>query len=137
MTSIVRAALIALIAAFAIPANAAAQRSRPDSLLLRIDLLERRVAGLEQRVLDLEAVINAQTSRVQPAHATALWRNLANWRRLQRGMSMDQVRALLGEPHRVETIAIATTWYWGDAPETADVVFDDRGRLAAWSEPSQ
>jgi outer membrane protein assembly factor BamE (lipoprotein component of BamABCDE complex) len=136
MTRILRAAVVAVLAASSLPAVAAAQQASTDSLLHRIDLLERRTADLEQRVRELEALIRIEPSPSPPVSASARWRDLQNWRRLRRGMSMDEVRVLLGEPERVNAGAF-TFWHWdsrlGHAGPT--VTFDNRGRVHGWSEP--
>ena len=129
MTAILRATLLAALAASSIPAVATGQGTSTDSLLLRIDLLERRTADLEQRVRELEAVIKSEPSQGQPIPASTRWRDLANWRRLRLGMKMDEVRALLGEPERVDA-GYVTYWRWTDA----NVSFVS-GKLDGWSEP--
>jgi len=134
MTAILRVAILTAMAASCTPAVAAGRQSSADSLLRRIDSLERRAADLEQRVRELETLVKVEPSRDRPVSASANWRDLANWRRLRRGMNMDQVRALLGEPERVDAISIRTTWTWGRYPEYAEVHFDE-GKLAGWSEP--
>lgn len=55
----------------------------------------------------------------------------ANWRQLRTGMSMDEVRALLGEPEHVEG-GTMTYWRWTNA----EVQFY-RGKLDGWSEPKR
>lgn len=129
MTAILRTALLAALVAASTPAVAAGQDTSTASLLRRIELLERANADLEQRVRDLEAVIKGALSQAQPIPASTGWQDLANWRRLRIGMKPDQVRALLGEPERVDA-GFRTYWRWADA----EVYFDD-GRLAGWSEP--
>jgi len=79
----------------------------------------------------LETLVKADSSRNSPVPASANWRDLANWRRLVRGMNMDQVRALLGEPERVEGGPV-TSWYWTNAN-----VYFISGQLSGWSEPHQ
>ena len=129
MTAILRTALLAALAVASIPAVAAGQDTSTASLLRRIELLERANADLEQRVRDLEAVIKSALSQGQPLPASTRWQDLANWRRLRKGMKPDQVRALLGEPERVEG-GDFTYWYWADA----QVVFYS-GKVDRWSEP--
>ena len=64
---------------------------------------------------------------------SAKWRDVQNWRRLRRGMTMDEVRALLGEPERVQALGgVITHWYWDSG---ADVSFDASDKLESWSEP--
>ncbi len=63
----------------------------------------------------------AMTSQVPPGRAA--------WRKLRKGMQMDAVRSILGEPDRVESI-VYTWWYYG----SGRVLFD--GELVnSWSEP--
>ena len=129
MTAILRTALLAALAAASIPALAAGQDTSAAGLLRRIELLERANTDLERRVRELEAVIKSEPSQGQPVPASTRWQDLANWRRLRQGMKPDQVRALLGEPERVEA-GVFTFWRWPGAH-----VYFDSGKLAGWSEP--
>jgi hypothetical protein len=132
MTWILRAALLAVLAAIVVPAVAAAQETTTESLHRRIELLERRSIDLERRVLELEALIMVEPSRSRPAAASLQSQDVQNWRKLRLNMTMDQVRALLGEPERVEVPGPWTLWRWRDA----HVRFDNRsGRVDAWTEP--
>jgi len=131
MTAILRATLLAALAASSLPAVATGQGTSTDSLLRRIDLLERRTADLDQRVLELEALIKTEPARDQSVPASSKWRDLANWRRLRLGMKMDEVRALLGEPERVDA-GYVTYWRWTGA----NVSFIS-GKLEGWSEPQR
>jgi hypothetical protein len=131
MTAILRTALLAALAAASIPAVAAGQDTSTASLLRRIELLERANTDLERRVRELEAVIKSEPSLGRPIQASTRWRDLANWRRLRLGMKMDEVRALLGEPERVDAGPI-TFWRWPDG----HVHFMD-GKVSGWSEPDR
>jgi hypothetical protein len=131
MTAILRAGLLAAFVAASIPALAAGQDTSTASLLRRIELLERANTDLEQRVRELESLIKSAPSQSQPIPSPAKWQDLANWRRLRRGMSMDQVRALLGEPERVDAGYI-TLWRWA----YANVQFANE-KLDGWSEPNR
>jgi hypothetical protein len=133
MTAILRAALCVAFAVSSTPTIAPGQVASTESLAPRIDLLERRVADLERRVRELEALIKVGPAPEQPIPDSRKWQDLANWRRLQRGMTMNEVRALLGEPERVEAL-VWTIWYWNE--REAEVRFDIRsGKVDAWSEP--
>ena len=129
MTAILRTALLAALAAASIPAVAAGQDTSTASLLRRIELLERANTDLERRVRELEAVIKSEPSQGRPLQESTRWRDLANWRRLRLGMKMDEVRALLGEPERVDAGGV-TFWHWANAY----VSFMD-GKVYGWSEP--
>ena len=133
MTAILRAALLAAFAAASIPAVATGQDTSTASLLRRIELLERANTDLARRVSDLEALIKSVPSQSQPIPSANKWQSLANWRQLRRGMSMDKVRALLGEPERVMAIIGRVYWYWPGC----QVQFDSDAKLDGWSEPSR
>ena len=134
MTGILRATLLAALVSFSIPAVAVAQKASVDSLLRRIDLLERTTTDLERRVRELEALIRSEPSRDLSVPASPKWQDLQNWRRLRLQMTMDEVRALLGEPERVDANQFRTGWYW-DHP-FANASFDSRsGKLESLSEP--
>ncbi len=126
MTAIFRAALVAAFTAASIPTVAVGQNVSADSLLRRIDSLQRRTADLERRVSELEALI-----RVEPSGSRAVPTSLANWRRLRRGMKMDEVRKLLGEPESVDA-GYLTIWHYPGAR----VTFVDE-KVDGWSEPRQ
>jgi hypothetical protein len=137
MPGILRATLLAAVAAFLIPVAAAAQEASVDSLLRRIDVLERQTIDLERRVRELEAMIMVEPSGLRPAAVSLQSRDIQNWRRLRLNMTMDQVRALLGEPERVEVLGPFTSWLWSSLGG-ANVRFDNRsGKVDAWSEPRQ
>jgi len=129
MTVISRAALFAALTTASAPAVAAAQNTRADTLLRQIDLLERRTTELERRVRELEALIKVEPSPDRRASTSPNWRDVQNWRRLRIGMTTDEVRALLGDPERVEGGPL-TYWYWTDAR-----VYFIASKLEGWSEP--
>ena len=132
MTAILRAALFAASTAVSVPAVAVGQSTFSDSLRRQVVLLERRTTDLEQRVLELEALIKVERPRDRRSSTSPNWRDVQNWRRLRQGMTEDEVRALLGEPDRVQAGGV-TFWYWTDA---ANVYFIS-GKLEGWSEPSR
>ena len=138
MTGILRATLLAALVSSSLPAVAVAQNASADSLLRRIEFLERTTTDLERRVLELEARVRSEPAREWSAPASSKSRDIQNWRRLRRGMTMDQVRTLLGEPERVDAMgALSTIWRW-DSLGIAHVSFDGRSnKLESWSEPSR
>jgi hypothetical protein len=133
MTAIFRVALLTVFAAASIPAVAAAQGTPTDSLNRRVVLLERKVASLEQRVRELEARIPVEQPPSRGVPASPNSRDVANWRRLQRGMTTDAVRAILGEPESVIVTDDITLWYY---PDHANVSFSS-GKVDGWSEPAR
>lgn len=69
--------------------------------------------------------------------------DIAKWRQLSKGMSRSQVRAILGEPRRVEAISgYFEKWGYGLDATTAYVTFgtsnrfpDTLDKLEGWQEP--
>jgi SmpA / OmlA family len=55
-----------------------------------------------------------QSSNEPPAEKANLDR--ATWRKLAKGMTQDQVRAVMGEPTKVETEGDATCWHYQAGP---------------------
>jgi hypothetical protein len=128
MTAILRVALLTALATVSIPAVAPAQGPAVDSLNRRVVLLERNVASLELRVLELEALIKNMPSQVQPVAASSKGQDLANWRRLSRGMTMAAVRGLLG------VMAFPSLTIWGYTGAAA-VTFSSDNEVQGWLEP--
>jgi TonB family protein len=129
MTAKLRIALLVALAAASIPAVATGQDTSTASLLRRIELLESSNADLERRIRELESLIKSEPSHGRPI-TTPTRGELVNWRQLRRGMTMDEVRDLLGEPERVEGGPV-TTWRWANS----SVYFIINDELAGWSEP--
>jgi hypothetical protein len=117
-----------------VPAAAAGQDARADSLARQIGVLERRVADLERRIRELETIIAREPSEARPTAITGDPRDRQNWRQLRNGMTMDQVRALLGEPERVDNFVVVTVWRW-TSMRGGNVSFDRTGKVEGWSEP--
>jgi outer membrane protein assembly factor BamE (lipoprotein component of BamABCDE complex) len=85
--------------------------------------VEKRLDNLERRVQALE---NA-SQQTKPAPAPTL----SAWRQLSKHMSRDQVRALLGEPERIDAGPFFDNWQWKSG---GSATFSDQG-LIGWSEP--
>lgn len=132
MTAPFRVALLAGLVATCVPTVAVAQNALVDSLRRRVDSLERRTSALEGRVSALEALVGAQIPTSQPVPAPAGSQALANWRRLDRGMTMDQVRKLLGEPTSVGATGQLTMWSYPDYAQVTLV----SAKVNGWSEPT-
>lgn len=99
-----------------------------------MEQLERRAADLEARIGDLEQSRTTAKTQARFGPVSANWRDIQNWRQLRLKMTMDQVRALLGEPERVEVLGPFTIWRWESAH--ASVTFaNERDKLESWSEP--
>jgi outer membrane protein assembly factor BamE (lipoprotein component of BamABCDE complex) len=55
----------------------------------------------------------------------------SQWRKLQRHMSRDDVKKLLGEPDRISVSRFFESWYYS----SGSVTFDGKGHVDFWSEP--
>ena len=63
------------------------------------------------------------------------WKNRAQWRKLRIGMTMDQVRQILGEPPKVNVRSYSIIWYYPSALG-GNVDFNTSTRkVDGWSEP--
>jgi len=110
----------------------------------RIAQLEKQVQELKLRLTNLESqrgtaehppqhkatASNREASR--PAASKTDQKLLAKWQRLERGMSPDGVRAILGEPLKIQTNTAFTYW---DYANKGSVTFS-HGRLNGWIEPN-
>lgn len=93
----------------------------------RITELENRIKALENFYLIFEESQDVQAGTVEG------WQNKKNWRRLETGMTKDQVQSILGKP--IKTIkGVRTLWYYPNIYR-GYVSFDENGRLIVWSEP--
>jgi hypothetical protein len=129
--------LILFVFFIAAAGQARAQQAKIEELERRVEKLEQLVGQLQRRVADLEGQIQARQQRGQPVVAKGNWREIGSWRRLRRGMTMEQVTEILGEPEKVDAGPVLIYWYWG-YPGGANVNFEaDTGRLDGWSEPSR
>ena len=105
------------------------------SLEERIRELERRVGQLEQQIQQQPASGGLSHKEI-PARAAA-WRNIENWRALRRGMTEDDVRSILGKPHKVDAGSFLILWYY-DYPGGGSVRFStSNSLLEAWTEPAK
>jgi outer membrane protein assembly factor BamE (lipoprotein component of BamABCDE complex) len=98
--------------------------------------LDERVRELERRVEQLEKQqAPSTTSSVAPKPTTGQtdgWKKKENWRTLKQGMSDNDVRALLGEPDKVNTFSTFKVWLY---PDYGQVQFDNRSVVEGWAEP--
>lgn len=129
MKSMYRSVVMCALLAASTPMLAAAQDVSNASLISRIEQLEKTNANLERRLSEVEKLLKKTPASAQTVAGSSKSRDVANWRRLRVGMSMDEVRELLGEPERIEGGGVAT-WHWTDA----NVVFLSE-KVAQWSEP--
>lgn len=96
----------------------------------RIDRLEQEIKDLTIRVLELETILqlNSSESKIEPSDYP--WKSQANWRTLSTGMSKTEVRGILGEPMRIDGGDLAI-WYY----ENNGRVYFYGESMDSWSEP--
>ena len=98
----------------------------------RIDQLEKEVQELKLRISKLESLLsktNEEQVLVNPGDG---WKSVSNWRKLATDMSYDEVRNILGEPHRIDGGGVAH-WYYQNGGRATFV----SNRLQSWQEPRQ
>jgi outer membrane protein assembly factor BamE (lipoprotein component of BamABCDE complex) len=96
----------------------------------RITQLEKEVQELKLRLSNLETPQSKASLNQKPSISPDGWKTLANWRSLKNGMSYDDVRAILGEPSRINGGNMAYWFY----PNQSGVVFY-KDKLDTWFEP--
>jgi len=134
----VSAILILFLFFIVVPGQAWAQQAKLADLQRRVGKLEQLVGQLQREVADLQSQTQGRQQQAQPVVPKSNWHELGSWRRLQRGMTMDQVRQLLGEPERVDAEPVFIYWKWGEPVFGGSVYFGvDTNRVAGWSEPSR
>jgi hypothetical protein len=113
----------------------------------RIRALEARVSALERQQSAAPAPAVAPNAAVaaQPAVAPAAVAPVApppppaapvvaDWGSLHRGMTVSQVKALLGKPGDTRVLPQSTTFYYPDV-HGRSVEFDRNDRVDQWSQP--
>ena len=105
-------------------ANAPAQDSE------RITALEKEVQELKVRLSRLEASPDASEKKPPPAAPSEDVASLSNWKKLKTDMTTSQVRAILGEPIRIDGAAIVS-WHYRNGGQVRFIT----GRVERWSEP--
>ncbi|MCK4603033.1 MAG: outer membrane protein assembly factor BamE, partial [Phycisphaerae bacterium] len=115
----------------------AERKSTPNELNVlevRVSLLEKTVARLASRVQKLESEKTSPTKR--PQQQAQLDRN--TWRQLQKGMTKEQVKQLLGEPSRVNASTMSgDSWRYAkdNYVISGSVYFSTEDRVDRWYEP--
>jgi outer membrane protein assembly factor BamE (lipoprotein component of BamABCDE complex) len=96
--------------------------------------LRQKITELETRIKELETTLAKYQEHEKAGNNSGnTWENKKSWRKLESGMSRDEVLSLLGEP--IKTIeGVKTLWYYPDIYR-GYVSFDDKGKLTGWQEP--
>ena len=88
-----------------------------------------KLTPAEQQTLADEITALLGTARSTQSSAPAV-KDRSQWRMLQRHMSKDDVKKLLGEPTKVSVSRFYESWYYVGGT----VTFDGKGRLDSWTE---
>jgi len=96
----------------------------------RLTQLENQVNELRLRLQKLENPLPNASNQQKQVVANEGAKSIANWRKLNRGMSYNDVRGLLGEPLRIEGGGVAY-WMYSNNGRVTFV----RDTLSSWNEP--
>ena len=96
----------------------------------RINQLEKELQDIKQRLSLLESPSASSNPRQIQSPPGEGWKLLSNWRKLNTGMSHEEVRSLLGEPQRINGGELAI-WQYSNRGE---VIFM-RTKVYEWREP--
>ena len=88
-----------------------------------------KLTSAEQQTLADEITALLGTARSTQSSAPPA-KDRSQWRMLQRHMSKDDVKKLLGEPTKVSVSRFYESWYYVGGT----VTFDGKGRLDSWTE---
>ena len=94
--------------------------------------MEREVQELKQRISKLETLLSNTNEEQVLINSGDGWKSVSNWRKLATGMSYDEVRNILGEPHRIDGGGVAY-WYYQNGSSATFI----SNRLQSWQEPRQ
>ena len=93
-----------------------------------ISRLHQKIADLEERIKDLETLLIVTTEPDEVRTETGQgWQNKMNWRSLKAGMTLEEVRDILGEPIKAIS-GVKTLWYYPNI-YCGYVSFDEQGHL--------
>lgn len=102
-----------------------------ESYIKRIGNLEIQVSDLNSRVLKLEKKLENCTTKNQSVLQTIPAGKDA-WRKLNKKMSKEQVKTLLGEPDKIDNFGHFEIWNYNDYSK---VQFNENGYVTGWHEP--
>lgn len=95
------------------------------------DGIEQRIRALENDARDLKLRVANLEQLIKPTQSVPA--SKAAWRSIRKGMSGNEIRALLGEPGKVMALSSFTMWYYPDAGGGSVTL--TAGRVSGWSEP--
>jgi len=97
-----------------------------------LDELEKEMQEIKHRLSELESLLNNPRNAPKAVISAEGWKSVSNWRKLTTDMSYDEVRKILGEPHRIDGGSVAR-WYYQNG---SNAVFIGN-QLHSWKEPRQ
>ena len=85
--------------------------------------LRRIIATQDKRIKALEALVEkAPASKKRAILSGVPWHKESNWKKIKRGMSRQQVEAILGKPTRVDEYSGVALFYEGEVAGSGYVV---------------
>lgn len=96
----------------------------------RIDRLEKEIQEIKLRQSNLESLLSNPSKAQELVTSSDGWKSVINWRKLTTGMNPNDVRQILGEPHRLDGGGIAI-WYYQNGGR---ITFME-GKVHQWQEP--
>lgn len=97
----------------------------------RISDLEKQVNEVRLRLARIESLlVNQGGSQLPLTTNKDGWRLLSSWRTLKTGMPPNDVKSILGEPHRVKGGDVAF-WYYSNGSSVTFI----SDKLHSWTEP--
>lgn len=97
--------------------------------------VEDRVLKLEELIHILEQRIAALEAQTQRSNPQKIQLNKNPWRRLQKGMSEEEVEGLLGSPTRIDEFGTFSVWEYNHSSVRGRIQFDAKSGLGSWNEP--
>lgn len=99
---------------------------------VRMNQLEKQIQELKLRISTLESILMSPSPDQEIEPSSEGWKSVFNWRKLSPNMDSNDVKRILGKPHRVNGGARATWYYQNDGR----IVFF-KGKVYSWNEPRQ
>lgn len=97
----------------------------------KLERLEKMIVALHNRLEAVEKKLSS--NKTVSAISNDGYKSVTKWRKLEEDMTTEEVRALLGEPLKIDGGSVAF-WYYSSESWHSQVTFIG-GRLKSWSEP--
>lgn len=90
--------------------------------------------SLTQRVSDLETKVKILEELIAEQSKSNNWKDPIFWRKIKKEMLADDVKIIIGKPHRIEE-QIFVTWYYHPSSKLHSYVWFDEGKVLGWKTP--